>query len=150
MSIGLTRLNTSKAFHGAASSVSRIFRSHAHTHNTLFEISVNALHILNCDFFLFACRVIFNPISKATSQFFNLQKIASIVAAKLVSKQSQRTPINPICQSCCLSYLELALSLSIARKHVFFVLFLFLKWEANMGLRRGEEREEEGGPTKQK
>lgn len=65
-----------------------------------------------------------NAISKATSQFSNLQKIASILAAKQVSKQSQRTPINPICQPCCLSYLELALSRSIARKHVFFV-FVF-------------------------
>lgn len=36
MSIGLTRLNTSKAFHGAASSVSVIFRSNMHTHTTVF------------------------------------------------------------------------------------------------------------------
>lgn len=67
MSIGLTRLNTSKAFHGAASSASRIFRSHTHTytHIALFEISLSALHILNCDFFLFACRVIFKPDFKS-------------------------------------------------------------------------------------
>lgn len=66
----------------------------------------------------------FYPIFKSHFSVLQSSKDRFHPRRQASEQASQRTPINLICQSCCFSYLELALSLSIAGKHVFFV-FVF-------------------------
>lgn len=158
MSIGLTRLDTSKAFHGAASSASRTFRSH--THASPFLKFHSALSIFSTrDFFLFACRVIFKPDFKRHFSVLQSSKrsLPSSKPPKQVSKQSQRTLQSTLFVSpVCLSYLELALSPLHSPQTCFFFCFVFVfevggKYGIeSRGRKREEEEEEEGWPTKQK
>lgn len=145
MSIGLTRLNTSKAFHGAASCASWIFRSDkARTQIAPFWNFIQRPPYFKPRLLLVCLPGLFlNRISKATSQFSNLQKIASILArqAKWASK-ANALQSTLFVSSCCFVILGVSVKPLHSPQTCFFFLFLFLKWEANM---RIESRGGEGG-----